>query len=347
MIVKETLVLNYFDKNKREVIKKAAFIIKEGGLVAFPTETVYGLGADVFNNRAIERIYLAKGRPFDNPLIVHISDLSQLELLASPIPPEINSLANKFWPGPLTIILNRKAGIPSGVSAGLSTIAVRVPYHSAALELIKEAGTPIAAPSANLSGKPSPTESAHVIEDLGGKIEAVIDGGTCTIGLESTVLDLTGQEPVLLRPGGVDLEELEEFLKRPILLTSGLDIKKPISPGMKYRHYAPKASLLLFRGDTKKSKNVMEAYYYRLVKQGKKVGVLCTNENKHIYPDAVVEMLGRKANLQEAAVSLYSALRKLDRSQVDVILAESFTEEGIGLALMNRLQKAAQQIIEV
>lgn len=344
---KETVILAYSGENKREAVKKAAEIIKAGGLVAFPTETVYGLGADAFNKRAVEHIFTVKGRPVDNPLIVHIAAYAQVEMLTSRRPPEVGLLAEKFWPGPLTVILNRKAEVPAAVSAGLSTVAVRIPGHPAALELIREAGTPIAAPSANLSGKPSPTEGSHVTDDLSGRIEAVLDGGSCTVGLESTVLDLTGQSPVILRPGGVTAEELEACLQKPVLAAGEENAEKPLSPGTKYRHYSPEAGLLLFRGDRGKIQNKMKEYFCRLTDGGKKVGILCTEENKHIYPGAVAEILGKQANPGDAAAALYRALRNLDRSGVDVILAESFKEEGIGTALMNRLQKAAEQIIDV
>ncbi len=344
--VKGTKLFYYAGNNQREAIKETAKIIREGGLVAFPTETVYGLGADAFCAQAIERIFNVKGRPLDNPLIVHLSEVSQLDLLAKELPLEAKKLGEKFWPGPLTLVLQRKEEVTSVVSAGLSTVAVRIPAHKAALDLISEARTPIAAPSANLSGRPSPTEPSHVEQDLAGKIDAILDGGICSIGLESTVVDLTGKEPVLLRPGGVNVEHIESCLSRPVLRIGGQNSQKPASPGMKYRHYAPQNRLILFKGGNDTVHFNMVAYYESFIKQGQRVGVLCSREKAGFFPQAGVEIWGERANMQEAASYLYRKLRELDKEEIDIILVEGFKEEGIGLALMDRLKKAADHIIE-
>lgn len=345
--VKGTLILHYRE-GKKEEISRAASIIKGGGLIAFPTETVYGLGADVFNDRALERVFAVKGRPADNPLIVHISDFSQVAALAHELPAEARKLAEYFWPGPLTLVLKKKREISSLVSAGLPTVAIRMPNHPAALALIEECGSPLVAPSANLSGTPSPTEAAHVIEDLAGKIEAVLEGGSCAIGVESTVLDLTGDIPVLLRPGGLGREALASCLQTPVLTAGRGELRVPLSPGMKYRHYAPRAELILFKGSPPKIGRKMADVCHRLADEGRSVGVLCTAENSGYFHRGQIRVLGRQADLQEVAASFYRALRDLDRSGVDVILGEGFREEEpLGLALMNRLQKAADQIIDV
>ncbi len=344
--VKGTKLFYYAGNNQREAIKETAKIIREGGLVAFPTETVYGLGADAFCEQAIERIFNVKGRPLDNPLIVHLSDISQLELIAKEPPLEAKKLGDKFWPGPLTLVLQRKEEVTSVASAGLSTVAVRIPAHKAALDLIGEARTPIAAPSANISGRPSPTDPSHVEQDLAGKIDAILDGGVCSIGIESTVVDLTGKEPVLLRPGGVNVEHIESCLCRPVLRAAPQNSQKPSSPGMKYRHYAPKNRLILFRGLRDTAQNNMITYYESFISQNKNIGVLCSRKIAEYFPQAVVETWGERDNAQEAALFLYRKLRDLDRAEIDIILVEGFQEEGIGLALMDRLQKAADQIIE-
>lgn len=345
--VKGTLILHYRKGKKKEIIR-AAEIIRQGGLVAFPTETVYGLGADVFNDVALARIFAVKRRPADNPLIVHIADLSRLADLAHEPPPEAIKLARKFWPGPLTLVLKKKKGISPLVSAGLPTVAIRMPDHPAALDLIRECGTPLVAPSANLSGSPSPTEAAHVMDDFAGKIEAILEGGRCPIGIESTVLDMTGEKPVLLRPGGLSREALASCLQTPVLMADQGEFRVPLSPGMKYRHYAPQTELILFKGSPSKIGRKMAEVCHRLVEEGQNVGVLCTAENRGYFRQGLIRVLGRQTDLQEVAASFYRALRDLDRSGVDVILGEGFREEDpLGFALMNRLQKAANQIINV
>ncbi len=341
----ETLYLKVKPQHPQpEIIAQAAALLRAGGLVAFPTETVYGLGADTFNSGAVTRIFTAKGRPGDNPLIVHVADLDQVRELVAAIPASVEKLAQHFWPGPLTVVLPHNGSIPGEVTAGLSTVAVRVPDHPVALALIRATG-PIAAPSANLSGRPSPTMAQHVWDDLHGRIEAVLDGGRTGVGLESTVLDLSGELPLMLRPGGVSREELAQVIGEvrldPALINpeSG---ERPRSPGMKYRHYAPRGDFYLFAGelpDIVAAINRMVAVYQG---QGHKVAVLATNETAAKYLQAGLTMvLGSRSNIPEVAANLFGALRACDREEATVILAETFPETGIGLALMNRLRKAS------
>lgn len=341
--VKGTIVIKV-KKNEEvsEGIKLAARVIQEGSLVVFPTETVYGLGANAFSAAAVKKIFLVKGRPEDNPLIVHVAQVETLKDLAVNIPFPAWELAERFWPGPLTMVLKKKILIPPETTAGLDTVAVRMPRHSAALALIKCAGVPVAAPSANLSGKPSPTTAEHVLEDLAGRVKVVLDGGPCIVGLESTVLDLSREKPLLLRPGGVTLEELQEVLGK-IEIAPGLKKgQRPLSPGMRYKHYAPRAPMFLVEGEplkvVKKIRKLCRENYLK----GRKVGLLLTEENKDLYFEAeAVEILGTRQNFEEIAANLFRGLRRLDASGVDLILAESFEERGLGLALMNRLRKAA------
>jgi L-threonylcarbamoyladenylate synthase len=322
-----------------EAIKKAAALLQAGGLVAFPTETVYGLGAIATDPEAVKKIFLVKGRPADNPLIVHISDLEQLDALVDSLSPEALYLARLFWPGPLSLVLKRSALVTPEVSAGLPTVAVRMPDHPLALRLIKAAGAPIAAPSANLAGRPSPTSSRHVLEDLGGLIDAVIRGQHCRIGVESTVLDLSGRQPLILRPGGLSREELETALNRSIPVAgSKFSTVKPSSPGMKYRHYAPKAPLILITGIPGRRKaliNTLAAFYRR---RGLQVGVINGTGG------AGWEQADGADRL---AANLYRAMRLLDTAGTDLILAGETTSTGLGLAVMNRLRKAAMRILKV
>jgi len=331
----ETILLkvNPWRPSKRK-IQTAAGIIRRGGLVAFPTETVYGLGANALDVEAVEKIFEVKGRPLDNPVIVHIAKKEELKKLAKEVPEKAKILAERFWPGPLTLILKKSEVLPGVTTAGLDTVAIRMPDNKTALGLISASGVPIAAPSANISGRPSPTAAEHVMRDLNGKIDAVIDGGAANIGLESTVLDLTASVPTILRPGGVTFEELKGVLgkveKQSILLG------KPRSPGMKYRHYAPKAELILV-GDAEKIPEIVSKL------SGKKIGILATRENAQMY-SGIVEVVGSRKNLREVARNLFNALRKLDEEGVDIIISENFEEKGIGLAIMNRLKKAASKI---
>lgn len=313
-------------------IGRAARIIRRGGLVAFPTETVYGLGAAATCEEAVSGIFAAKGRPADNPLIVHVSSLDQVRQLAVDIPSTAFRLMDRFWPGPLSLVLTRSPEVTDAVSAGLPTVALRMPAHPVALGLIRAAAIPIAAPSANRSSRPSPTTACHVLEDLAGRIDAVIDGGSCAIGVESTVLDLTGLRPVILRPGGVSREELESLIG-PVETARLKNDTAPLSPGMKYRHYAPLAPLILITGTPRRRAALIRSLTSAYRKRGMNVGLLSSPHQ-------------RKRGKNEIARMLYSALRRMDSRGVDIILAEGITTRGIGEALMNRLQKAALRVIK-
>ena len=335
-----------------QIIEKAAAIIKNGGLVAFPTETVYGLGAHGLCSEAVAKIYRAKGRPSDNPLILHVADLPMAASLSRELPTSARLLMENFWPGPLTLVVPKAAGIPKEVTGGLDTVAIRMPDHPVALALIEYAGIPIAAPSANRSGRPSPTTADHVRADLAGRIDALLDAGPAGVGLESTVLDLTGAVPIILRPGGVTYEQLKEIMPKVTIDPSVLGEKLPVnqvprSPGMKYMHYAPTAPIILFTGATQKAKEQLAARYQELAVQGERVGILATEENIPFYPsDAIILPLGTRANPAIAAASLFALLRQFDKLQVDTILAEGLDTHGLGLAVMNRLRRAATEVVE-
>jgi L-threonylcarbamoyladenylate synthase len=331
------------DKNRpeRDKIKRAAEIIRKGGLVAFPTETVYGLGGNALDENAAKKIYAAKGRPQDNPLIVHISSHLQLDQLVKEIPVRARILMDKFWPGPLTIIFYKKDIVPYGTTGGLDTVAIRMPAHPVALELISEAKVPIAAPSANISGRPSPVCAKDVAEDLSGRIEMILDGGATSVGVESTVLDLSEKVPMILRPGGVTREDLEEILG-PVDLDPGLAPgEKPRSPGQKYRHYAPKAQMTVVEGSIENQVKTIEEFAKRLETDGFEVGIMATAQTRHRYTRGhIISVGGRTAPLTISS-NLFTILRKFDRLGVDKILAEGISKDGIGLAVMNRLYKAA------
>lgn len=323
----------------------AADILREGGTVVFPTETVYGLGANALDEQAAKKIFAAKGRPADNPLIVHIYSLEQMDNLVSEIPQSFAMLAQKFWPGPLTMVLKKSHNIPDVVSAGLDTVGIRMPNHPIALSLIRLADIPIAAPSANISGAPSPTEAKHVINDLNGKVDAIIDGGNCRVGLESTVLDLSGEVPVLLRPGGVTLEQLKEELGTVLVddhVNTPVSGKiEPKSPGVKYKHYAPKAQVILFEGLIEKMMDAIVKKANELKLQEKTVGILATDQTKGSYSFKYVISLGDRSNSVAIAAKFFSALREFDKLGVDIILAESVDKKGVGMAVMNRMERAA------
>ena len=341
--VKGTLLIDAKNLEKAEGgIKKAAALLRQGGLVAFPTETVYGLGASAYSGEGVEKIFRAKGRPPDNPLIVHLDRLDTLQDLAVDIPSHAWLLAARFWPGPLTLVLKKSPRVPLEVTAGLETVALRMPLHPVALALIREAGFPLAAPSANLSGRPSPTRVEHVVEDLAGKVKIILDGGPCLVGLESTVLDITGEKPLLLRPGAVTLEELQEVLGE-VEIPPDLSYKDRAapSPGLKYRHYAPRAPMFLVEGSRDQMAEKMKEICRERRERGEKVGLLVSRENRDLFEGEVVEVLGPRNHPAEMAARLFYALRRLDSLGVDFILAETFEEKGIGLALMNRLRKAA------
>jgi L-threonylcarbamoyladenylate synthase len=345
-----TQIMPVLDANSYgAAINAAAGILKQGGLVAFPTETVYGLGADALNPEAVCRIFAAKGRPADNPLIVHIAHPDKMSALAVNIPPEAYLLSRHFWPGPLTLVLESKRTVPSVTTGGLDSVALRIPRHPVALALLNAAGLPIAAPSANLSGSPSPTTARHVLDDLAGRIDAVLDGGPCEVGLESTVLDIRGGQPLILRPGGVTAEEIAKVLGQhcPIAAWQHDTDEPPPSPGLKYTHYAPRAPLYLIIGEKPmvlaRLKGLLDHHH----SLGNKVGLLLALENSGGLKAEHLEILGTGGDLASAGAALYGSLRRLDEAGVDVILAQGYPETGIGVALMNRLRKAAgQRVIE-
>jgi len=343
----ETILLNVDPiRPAADAIATAAAILRAGGVVAFPTETVYGLGADALNAAAVRKIFTAKGRPADNPLIVHLAAASELAAVAAGIPDAAYALAQAFWPGPLTLVLPRTEVVPDVVTAGLDTVAVRVPDHPVALALIRAAGRPLAAPSANLSGRPSPTNARHVMEDMAGRIGAVIDGGETGIGVESTVLDLTGATPMILRPGGLPREKLQAVLPDvtidPALLPdTGEEPTVARSPGVKYKHYAPQAEVVVVEGDPAKIPERVRSLAAAAAAAGKKVGIIATAETAAAYDGAHVLVCGSRDNLLTVSHNLFSYLRQMDAVGVDLIIAEGVGEAGLGLAIMNRLRKAA------
>lgn len=320
-------------------LKEAAQFLNEDEVIAFPTETVYGLGANAKSDEAIAKIFTAKGRPSDNPLIVHISTVAQLHELTDHISEKAEQLISTFWPGPLTIIFPKKEhSVSELVTAGLDTVAVRMPDHPVALRLINAAGLPIAAPSANRSGKPSPTTADHVFSDLNGRIAGIVDGGMTGVGVESTVIDCTGETPIILRPGGVSREEIEAVIGKVNedqgLINQGV---KPKSPGMKYTHYAPAAPLYLVDGQ----QNWIQELINEKREAGQKVGMLTTDEVAPMYEADYVLACGSKHDLKTVAHHLYNTLRAFDERKPDLIFAEVFPKVGMGAALMNRLEKAA------
>lgn len=340
--MKDTLVCK-IDKDNIDLlkIKEFAHILRAGGTVIFPTETVYGLGANAIDENAVVKIYEAKGRPSDNPLIVHIADKDDIYNLALEINENAKLVMDKFWPGPITIILKKKDIVPLKTSGGLDTVAVRMPSHPIALSLIKESGVPIAAPSANISGRPSPTDEKNVCEEMSGRVDGIILGGDSSVGLESTVLDLTGEIPMILRPGGITLEDLTEVLGKvevdPAILEKNDNIVAK-APGMKYTHYAPKASVYIVAGEEDNVINKINELVVEGSNNGIKVGVMCNNKNISKYNG---EVIGLGENLNEIAFNLFKVLREMDKRNVDIVYSESFENTGIGQAVMNRLVKAA------
>lgn len=332
------------------IIREAANIINRGGTVVFPTETVYGIGADALNDEAVDKIFKAKGRPQDNPLIVHIAEFNELDNLVVKVPEEAKILAKEFWPGPLTMILYKKDLLSDKITAGLNTAAIRIPVNKIALALIKESKKPIAAPSANISGRPSPTEVSHVIEDLMGKVDMIIDGGSSYIGLESTVVDMTGSLPMILRPGGVTREDIVGVLGEcdydPAIISSEEKLV-PKSPGQKYRHYSPKAKLILYKGLVEDIVKRINEDYDSFTGQGLKPGILSTSQTEKFYEGKTTICLGDRTKPLTISSNLFRELREFDQLKVDVILAEAVDEEGLGKAILNRLGKAASQTIEV
>ena len=324
-----------------DTIDQAAKYIRAGELVAFPTETVYGLGADATNSEAVAKIFEAKGRPADNPLIVHVADVEQIEEYVAHVSADARRLIQAFMPGPLTIVLPSDQKIADNVTAGLETVAIRIPNHEAAQELIQKANRPIAAPSANISGKPSPTSALHVFQDLNGKIPAILDGGTTGVGLESTVVDCTGEKVTVIRPGFITQSDLESVLGYSIESTeTDSDASQPKSPGVKYTHYQPEVPLTLIDGDIEFFQETIDRYQA----SGKRVGVLVSEELATQLSADEFQICGTQDNLETIAGELYQSLRGFKQSEVDLILAETYPEEGVGQAIMNRLTKAASQI---
>lgn len=353
----ETIVKKYCKnegQKNSEIMEKAGMIIRSGGLVAFPTETVYGLGANALSEDAAKKIYAAKGRPSDNPLIAHIAHKEDVYALAQKVDHKGEMLMDKFWPGPLTIIFNKKDIVPYGVTGGLETIAIRMPDNNIALELIDSAGVPIAAPSANASGRPSPTMAEHVYDDLAGKIDMIIDGGDVNIGIESTIIDMTGEVPMILRPGYITKSMIEDVIgevavdKITVIKDKSelSDDYRPKAPGMKYRHYAPKADFTMFEGE----RDDVVKYINNIVKEndahGIKTGIIATDETLSLYDAGVAVSIGSRANEETVARNLYRVLRDFDKMDIDVIYGETFYNDDLGQAIMNRLIKAAGYKVE-
>lgn len=334
-----------------QILKEAGGIIKAGGLVAFPTETVYGLGGDALNPESARKIYDAKGRPADNPLIVHIGEFTDLAKIVSYVPETAKILAERFWPGPMTLILNKAACVPYETTGGLHTVAVRYPSDRIAQAFIKEAGGFVAAPSANTSGKPSPTSADRVYEDLSGRIDMLLDGGNCQIGLESTIIDLTENTPMVLRPGGITMEMLAEVLgivDMDQTLLKADSSAPPKAPGMKYRHYAPKGQLTIVEGSQEQVVQKINQLLSQAEAEGKKTGVIATKETVNLYHADSVKNAGDRRDEEEIARNLYDILRKFDDEGIEVIYSEAFETKGMGQAVMNRLLKAAgHRIISV
>lgn len=346
-----TIKTNFEKKVNKDQIQQAAKILDEGGIVAFPTETVYGLGGDALNPKAVGKIFEAKGRPQDNPLIIHVAD-DDLSQFVQSIPEKAKELMDKFWPGPLTIILKKTSLVPMETSGGLNSIGVRKPSNPIAQELIKALGRPIAAPSANLSGKPSPTTFERCVEDLSGRVDMIIGDGQSILGLESTIVDYSVSPPRLLRPGYITLEELIEVDRTMVYDEEGTrvgDDEAPKAPGMKYRHYAPKAPMTIILGDKDMVIKKMVDLVSEAKNKGLKIGVLAPDERKPLFNEFVTFIsLGAEQNLREMGRNLFEGLRQCDDMDVDVIFAEGIEEAGIGKAVMNRLKKASGfQIIEV
>lgn len=330
-----------------KVMAEAGLALRAGELVAFPTETVYGLGADAFHEQAVRRIFEVKGRPADNPVIVHVAAVDELLAVARPDPAgRWELLARRFWPGPLTMVLPCRPEVPAATTAGLDTVAVRMPRHAVALALIRAAGRPVAAPSANRSGRPSPSRAEHVLEDLNGLVEWVLDAGPCEVGVESTVLDLTAEVPLVLRPGGLSVEALREVLGEVAL--SGAEAGRPRSPGLKYRHYAPQAPTVVLIGPPQAVAACIGRELRQRAGSGRRLGLLITEETLRCLVDsgepldgADVFCTGSRHRLASVARALFEGLRQLDSARPERILAEAVEEAGLGLAINNRLRKAA------
>lgn len=341
----ETIVKK-IDRNNidESIIQEAGHILQNGGLVTIPTETVYGLGANALDEEAAKKTYAAKGRPSDNPLIVHIAHMEDLDKIVTEVPENARKIAAKFWPGPLTMIFNKSACVPLGTTGGLETVAVRMPDDEIARRIIIAGGGYISAPSANTSGKPSPTTAGHVAEDLGGKIDMIVDGGSVDIGVESTILDMTVEPPMILRPGAITRQMLSEVIGEVAVdetLISEQSGKAPKAPGMKYRHYAPNADMVIVEGAPDETVKAIRQLAYEDERHGKRVGIIATNESLSLYTTGIVKSIGSRENEKTVARNLYKILREFNEEDVSCIYSEAFSEEGIGTAIMNRLGKAA------
>ena len=339
----EFIELNIDDISK-EAITRAGDIIKNGGLVAFPTETVYGLGGDGLNRESSMKIYEAKGRPSDNPLIIHIADIKDLFTITTNVSDKALALAEKFWPGPLTMILKKADIVPYETTGGLDTVAVRMPDNKIALEFIKAAGGFVAAPSANLSGRPSPTKASHVKSDLDGRIDMILDGGSSIIGLESTIVDMTEETPIILRPGYISMNTLSRVVGDVIYDAAILEIgsnEPPRAPGMKYRHYAPKGELSIVKGEREKVIKYIKTQAENTIKSGERVGIIATEETYLNYSATVVQNIGSRDDEAQIARRLYAVLRDFDEDDITRIYSEDFDTPNMGQAIMNRLIKAA------
>ncbi len=348
----ETILFDVEKDPSGALLARAADLLRSGSVVAFPTETVYGLGANALDAKAVLGIFAAKERPADNPLIIHIAERGELAGLTDGVPEVAERLMSAFWPGALTLVFRKSTAVPDAVTAGLETVGIRMPVHPVALRLLRLARVPVAAPSANRSGRPSPTTAAHVMDDMDTRIPMIVDGGPCQVGVESTVLDVTVEPPMILRPGGVTREMIEAVIG-PVSLDPHLlgGTEKPRSPGMKYTHYAPKAPMTLYVGAPEAVGRMLAADAMRLCSEGKKVGVLCTVESKPLYAEGGTRKknegsitaisTGLRKNPASIAAGVFSVLRRFDTLGVEVILAEGFPETGVGHAIMNRLRKAA------
>ena len=347
-------IIKKIDRNQIDqvIMEEAGSILKNGGLVAFPTETVYGLGANALDEAAAKKIYAAKGRPSDNPLIAHVSCLEEIAPLVSNMPENGKKLAKAYWPGPMTMVFPKSAIVPYGTTGGLDTVAIRMPSDPIAAELIRLSGVPIAAPSANTSGRPSPTRADHVLQDMDGKIDAIIDGGPVGIGLESTIVDVTEEMPMVLRPGAITVEMLRETVGEvgidPAILGPVSADVRPKAPGMKYRHYAPKADLAIVEGPEEAVVKKINELAAEAKAHGEQVGIIATDETKDRYPEGLVVSIGSRKEEETIAHHLYEVLRDFDQSAVRSIYSEAFYTPRMGQAIMNRLLKAAgHKIIQV
>ena len=340
----QIIKINENNINSKEM-EAAGKLIAAGELVAFPTETVYGLGGDALDPEAAHKIYAAKGRPSDNPLIVHIADYEDIYRVGKNIPKQAKLLADAFWPGPLTMIVEKSENVPYATTGGMDTVAIRMPNHPVALSLIRKSGCLIAAPSANTSGRPSPSEADHVEEDLSGKIAMIIDGGAVSIGIESTIIDLTEKTPMVLRPGYITPQMLSDVLGEEVIIDPGIiaadDTKKPKAPGMKYKHYAPKADMVIVDGEKEAVIQTINNKIQAAKKEGIKVAVIATDETKSRYDADIVLSIGSRSEEDTIARHLYSILRECDELNVEEIYSECFSTPRIGQAIMNRLLKAA------